>query len=213
MSLIKSESKIQAINEVGCRLDDVLENSRKETYRLEGAVESYKSIIFNLDNLFKTLSGEVDKENIDPPSKRIINSYIDRVRSVVQHNLRAMEEKQKVHAGKLQGFEQAVTIAKKVKDEELGKLQVLKDAITLKLSEAEASKEESQDDEGEEGKIKQKSVGRTPGTRPGPSIKLQRLAEEAVEHIKGSEGTDPDKNDTGDKPVEENKKASKKQKK
>ena len=70
---------------------------------------------------------------------------------------------------------------------------------------------DSQDVNEETGLIKQKAVGRTPGTRPESSIKTQRLAEEAIQEMKSQDASD--KTDEGQQVIEEKTTKPKKQKK
>lgn len=174
MSLLKSEAKLSAVNELGCRLDDVLEGSTQDLYRSEGAVSGLKQAVSSLEGLLKILDKELNDNEVDLNACKIIKSYVDRARITVVNLATNAELNRQSQVGKIQGFQQAVAIAKKYKDEELNKLQMIKTAIDNKLDNSESTSAE----------------GRQSGAPPGPSIKSRRLAEEAAGGIDNSVNLD-----------------------
>lgn len=179
MSLYKSEAKLHAINELGSRLDDALENATKGLYREEGAADALQQALGSFDQLLKVFDKEIDSKNLDIDTSKMLKDYFMRCRSFIMSLSNAAETNKKSYAGKISAFQQSVSIAKKFKDEELQKLQMMRDAIRANMEnpEPEAESEEQ---------------GRRVGQRPQASIKMQRLAEEmrnslAVEPVEATE--------------------------
>lgn len=170
MSLLKSEAKLYAINELGSRLDDALENATKSLYREEGAADTLRQALTSFDQLLKVFDRELVEKNLDVDSTRTLKEYFVRCRSFIVNLVNSAETNRQAAAGKISAFQQSVNIAKKFKDEEVNKLQMMKEAITANMAEAAAS--ETKDSSNEE------PAGRRPGQRPQASIKIQRLAEE-----------------------------------
>lgn len=170
MSLLKSEAKLYAINELGARLDDALENATKGLYREEGAADTLRQALISFDQLLKVFDRELADKNVDIESTKILKEYFIRCRSFLVNLATTAETNKQACAGKISAFQQSVNIAKKFKDEEVGKLQVMRNAIEANMSQDDSSEEK----DGEE------SVGevRRIGQRPQTSIKIQRLAEE-----------------------------------
>lgn len=175
MSLLKSEAKLSAVNELGCRLDDVLEKATQDLYRAEGALAALKQASTSMENLLKILDKELNEKEVDLESCSTIKSYVNRAYITVNNLVSAADNNRQAQAGKIQGFEQAVAVAKKFKDEELNKLQSMQRAIE------ENMKRETETDV---------EIRRTPGTRPGPPIKMRRLAEDAQASQENSEKVD-----------------------
>lgn len=170
MSLLKSEAKLYAINELGSRLDDALENATKSLYREEGAADTLRQALASFDQLLKVFDRELVEKNVDIDSTRTLKEYFMRCRSFLVNLANSAETNKQAAAGKISAFQQSVSIAKKFKDEEVGKLQMMKDAIAANMSESSNSEEKDASEN--------ENVGRRPGQRPQSSIKIQRLAEE-----------------------------------
>lgn len=177
MSLQKVEAKLFAVNELGCRLDDNLEQANKDLYRAEGAVTALKSAVSVLENLMKTVDKDLTEgsNNYDLQQIKDIKKYVDRARQLVANLTNNAETSRLAQTGKVQGFEQAVAVAKKFKDEEMSKVQLLQAAISqgtiLKT---------------EQGLVQVDDGPRIPGIRPGSSIKERRRAEEAAQAANNS---------------------------
>lgn len=169
MNLGKSEVKVEVANEIGCRLDDMLEASQKDLYRLEGAAKAFQSMGQAIDGLFKIVDQEMDEGKFDLEAAAHIKRFIKRAHQMsINLNLQA-ENNRFMQLGRIQGAEQAVNVAKKFKDEELSKALVLQKALEEnRLREANGGLEHT--GEGE----------RPVAIRPGMTLKEQRLAEEAA---------------------------------
>lgn len=169
MNLGKSEVKVEVANEIGCRLDDMLEASQKDLYRLEGAAKAFQSMGQAIDGLFKIVDQEMDEGKFDLEAAAHIKRFIKRAHQMsVNLNLQA-ENNRFMQLGRIQGAEQAVNVAKKFKDEELSKALVLQKALDEnRLRQANGTLEHT--GEGE----------RPVAIRPGMTLKEQRLAEDAA---------------------------------
>jgi hypothetical protein len=201
-SLLKSEVKLSAVNELGCRLDDVLEESNKDLYRAEGAINALKQAVSTIENLMKVLDRELSDNDIDLDSCKTIKSYVDRSRVLLVNLATAAENGRQAHVGKIQGFQQAVAIAKRYREEELNKLALMREAIERNVAELN-SEESSEDTEDRQ--------ARRPGTRPAPAIKARRRAEEFSATLENSQNVDNE--ETGEDSSESSKTKPKKQKK
>lgn len=177
MNFLKSEVKLSAVNELGCRLDDVLETANKDLYRVEGTVTGLRQAVSSIENIMKVFDRELSDGEVDLETSKTIKAYVDRARVVLMNLVTAAENNRQSHVGKIQGFQQAVAIAKKYKDEELNKLQAMKEAIERNANN-ESNQEESD------------RPARQPGERPASPIKMRRLSEETSTTEEKSEITD-----------------------
>jgi len=169
MSLLKSEAKLTAVNELGNRLDDALESATKDLYREEGAVSALRNAAVSLENLVKVVHRDLDEKETDLEVSKMIKSYLERARNNIVNLANVAENNKQAQAGKISAFQQAVSIAKKYRDEEINRQQLLRRALERSLEEENQAKESNEAE----------SAGRSVGTRPGPSIKLRRLSEDA----------------------------------
>lgn len=206
MSLLKSEAKVSAVNELGSRLDDALENATKDLYKEEGAVGALRNAAVSIENLIKVVHKDLDEKETDLEVSKMIKSYLERARNGIVSLANVAENNKQAQAGKLLAFQQAVAIAKKYRDEEINRQHLLKRAI-------ERSIEENKDKEISE----ESTSGRMMGTRPGPSIKLRRLSEDVDQQVeqenKKDADTATDVEQSSTQVVQEVKAKSKKQKK
>lgn len=184
MSLLKSEAKLYAINELGSRLDDALENATKNLYREEGAAEVLRQALTSFDQMLKVFDRELTEKNVDVDSTRTLKEYFMRCRSFLVNLASSADTNRQAAAGKISAFQQSVNIARKFKDEEVSKLQVMRDAIAANMS----APENAEDGDAAAGE----NEGRRPGQRPQSSIKIQRLAEEMRNSLTENKETSPE---------------------
>lgn len=173
MNIGNSEAKIGAVHELGCRLDDNLDAATKDLYRAEGSVAALKQAVTALENLGKIIAKDLDT-SLDAGSMSIeeakkIRDYVDRGRLTIQNLANNAESNRVTQAGKVSAFQHAVSVTKKYKDEEMGKLKLLADAI------ANGSVKKTN-----EGLVHTGEGPRLAGIHPGMSIKERRLAEAAA---------------------------------
>jgi hypothetical protein len=193
MSLLKSEAKLSAVNEIGNRLDDALENATKDLYREEGAVSALRNAAVSVENFIKVVHKDLDEKETDLETSKKIKSYLERVRNNIVGLANVAENNKQAQAGKLGAFQHAVSIAKKYRDEEINRQQILRRALERSIEEENQEKESN----GSE------APGRTVGTRPGPSIKLKRLSEENNISTSVQPSVEPQKEKTEETQIED----------
>lgn len=209
MSLLKSEAKISAVNELGSRLDDALESATKDLYREEGAVAALRNAAVSIENLVKVVHKDLDEKETDLEVSKMIKSYLERARNGIVTLANVAENNKQSQAGKLVAFQQAVSIAKKYRDEEVNRQNILRKAIERSIEENQNQDKDSPEEN---------ATGRAMGTRPGPSIKLRRLSEDAPSAQEQDEKEAPQEDEQSNEQIseqtsEEVKSKSKKQKK
>ena len=193
MSLHKVEAKLVAVNELGCRLDDNLEQASKDLYRAEGAVTALKTAVASIENLLKLVDKELDENsNYDLQQMKDIKRYVDRARHLITNLANNAENNRVVQSGKVQGFEQAVVVAKRFKDEELSKVQLLQAAIS-----------QGAILRSDEGLVHTGEGPRPAGVRPASSIKERRRAEAeaAASSEKSEENTKAEQQEVKEEPT------------
>lgn len=173
MSLLKSEAKLSAVNELGNRLDDALDAATKDLYREEGAVSALRNAAVSVENFIKVVHKELDEKETDLELSKKIKSYLERARNNIVNLANISENNKQMQAGKLSAYQQAVTIAKKYRDEEINRQQIMRKALERSLEEEQKKPLEETE-----------SVGRPVGTRPASSIKLRRLSTDETEKEK-----------------------------
>jgi len=198
MSLLKSEARIAAVNELGSRLDDVLEVASKDLQKEEGAVTALRNAVSALENLMKVVSKDLDDKLVDLETQVVIKKYVDRARSIVASMAASAENSRQAQVGKISAFEHAVGIAKKYRDEEFRKFSAMKVAIEKNL-EADAPGESQNLAEAPDGE----QVRRPVGVRPPPPIKMQRLIADAIAESNSSKVNSPHVDDSHDKVLSE----------
>jgi hypothetical protein len=167
-SLVKSEVKIETVNDLGNRLDDMKEATEKDLYRLEGATKAFQSMGQAIDALFKIVDQEMDEGKFDLEQAEHIKRFIKRAHQMSINLSMQSENNRIMQLGKLQAMDAALGVAKKMREEEMAKVATL--AAALEASKAKAQNGEVVDPD---------DVGRPVGGRM--SIKERRLAEEAAE--------------------------------
>ena len=135
MSLLKSEAKLSAVNEIGNRLDDALENATKDLYREEGAVSALRNAAVSVENFIKVVHKDLDEKETDLETTKKIKSYLERVRNNIVGLANVAENNKQAQAGKLGAFQHAVSIAKKYRDEEINRHQILRRALERSIEE------------------------------------------------------------------------------
>lgn len=149
----KGEVKVGAANELGCRFDDMLESLMKEGHQWEGAIAALRKAESAAVALSAHVDKEVDEGKLDLEQSKLVKLWLGRAAQAT-HNLFLNAQNQVlVTQGKVNGLTSVVALTKKYRDEEEMKVRVA-------VAQVESHKRE-------------------PEGRPGPTIKEQRLAEEA----------------------------------
>lgn len=176
MNLQKIEAKLGAVNEIGCRLDDNLEGAQRDFYRTEGASIALKQAINSYDTLVLSVDKELDEnDSLDLETVKIIKKYLEKGRALLGGLQQTAENNKIVQSGKVQGFELAVSVAKKYRDEEVMKIQRIKESIESgeieKDGESLVQKDILHPKE-------EKTPRRPTGVRPAKTLKEIRKSEE-----------------------------------
>lgn len=130
MNPIKSRIKIEAINELGIKCDDMREALQREIFRKEGYLAALNEIQQStLRSLFERVDGDRDAEKFDLPTSTLIKDYLAKVHAALD-NLRLNNERQRVLAeGRIVGLQDAIAVAKKARDSEQSRLAALEEQL------------------------------------------------------------------------------------
>lgn len=159
MNLDKSDVKVGAANEIGCRLDDMLESQTKDLYRHEGMVTAFRAGALAVENLEKLIDAEMDEGKVELETAVLLKRWVARARHVLTNLSQQADNNRIMQTGKISAMESAVAATKKFKEEEMARAATLRVALQAK----QAAGDHVVADE----------IG-----RPGMTIKEQRLAEE-----------------------------------
>lgn len=178
MSIDKTDIKVGAAHEIGCRLDDVLDGATKDMYRLEGAASAFQQATKSIESLMKIVDKDLDGDKIDLETIKIIKSYVQRAHNAMTNLASQAETNKLTQSGKVQAMQKAIEITKKFKDEELNKAQNLRTAYVRMKEQLEAREKNSTDSTGTV--IDDEKLPRPTGMRPGLSIKERRKLDAAT---------------------------------
>lgn len=170
MNLGKAEVKIDVANELGCRLDDMLEGAQKELYRVEGSIRAFQAMGQAIDGLMKIVDQEMDEGKFDLDGAAHIKRFVKRAHQMTINLTLQSENNRFMQMGRIQGAEMSVQVTKKFKDDEISKVATLQKALEENRAKSANGSHEMVADDGP----------RPVATRPGASIKERRLAEETV---------------------------------
>ena len=158
MSVEKSELRAAGMHEIGMRMDDLLAAAEQEVLRCEGASVALLQANKAIGDLNAHVDLDVTEGKYDLEAAKLVKLYLSRAAQAVQ-NLGMLANNQRIaSAGQVQAFKISVQVTKKMHDSEISKLE----------SVAAAESEPARD-----------IRSRQAGMRPAPTIKEQRLAEEA----------------------------------
>lgn len=152
MSLEKTKLRSAAMNEVGNRLDDVLEATKSEMHRAEGGMATATKALERSLQLTTLVDKDLDDGLIDIEGAKLAKGYLARVQSAMKSLVLEEEKRRNVAQGMVMGLDRAVKETKTMLDREDAKI-VVPETVP----------------------VAQRSVG----GRPSGTIKEQRLAEEA----------------------------------
>lgn len=164
MNLDKSDVKVGTANEIGCRLDDMLEANTRELHRFEGAVTALRTGASAIENLEKAVDRELDEGKIpDLETAVLIKKWTGRMHQALTNLAMQADNNRVMQTGKISAMQGAVEVTRKFREEEMNRAATLRTA--LEQNKARASDH----------------VVAEVGDRPGLSIKERRLAEAASE--------------------------------
>lgn len=127
---IKSQIKIEAINELGVKCDDMREALRREVLRKEGYLAALNEIQQStLRSFFERVDRDRDAEKFDLPTSTLIKDYLAKVHAALD-KLRLNNEHQRVLVeGRIVGLQDAIAVAKKARDTEQSRLTMLEEQL------------------------------------------------------------------------------------
>lgn len=161
--------KLNTAHEIGCRLDDMLENSNKDLYRAAGAIEALKQMLTVLEDLPKVIDKDLDDGQFELDVAAIAKSYIIRAQTAAKGMLSNSETNKMLMQGRINAMSQAVRMVKEFGDAEKRRDDAMKAAYDQALKRAREEIEKVQDAQADE----QRKIGE----RPSSSLKMKRLAE------------------------------------
>ena len=153
----KGEIKAATVHELGCKFEDMLEASKQDESRNDGA----KTALFAASKKVLELQVHVDKDlddgafgDVDGPLAvaALIKKYLTRAAAVLESGAVSAENHRLISQGRMMAFGQMIENMKKIRDMELAK--------------------------SEQRKLAEPSERHTTGVHPGPALKEQRLTEE-----------------------------------
>lgn len=162
MNLLKSELKQMVTSEVGARVEDALEVAQRELFTLEAKKVAFHEGARAVEALMASVDKDIDEGKMDLPVAEIVKRYLSRSVNALQNMSQQAANFTVAQSGKVQGLQQTVSLLKAIVDDERKKLEQMRAAMVAEVSSP------------------------SDGARPPPTIKQQRLAEEA-EALKAAE--------------------------
>jgi cell division FtsZ-interacting protein ZapD len=153
-SLLKSEVKISTAQEIGIRMDDLLEQARQEVQNTSGALAALNEATRAISKLLDIAEEDITNETLDIAAGKSVSFYINRAITILENLSRHTGNMQITANGRVQAYERAVQSVSAYQETERDRLRAL-------LAHIEKTGKDN-----------------TEATRPDPSLKEQRLAEE-----------------------------------
>lgn len=159
MGVEKSELKLAVLENLGCKSDDILESVERELHRAEGAIQALSLGSKAVRQLAQLVDDDLDKERYDIETATKVKEYLDRAGTLLDSMAQKATNQRMTGAGRVEMATQFVQFLKKEHDLE---------ALKKKSFEIRDEDDDS-------------PSSRPVGQRPAPSIKQQRLEEQANE--------------------------------
>jgi len=166
MSVLKSELKQLVTHEIGVRVEDAHEAAKRELAVLEGRQAAFADGAKAMEALVGFMNKEVEEGKLELPLADAARRWVTRGGHALLNLSKQAEIHRSEQTGKVRGLEQTVALLKNMLDAEKAKSDALKQTSVGSL---EVSEED-----------KSRPVSRPVGEHPKPTIKAQRLAEEAA---------------------------------
>lgn len=127
MSIEKAEIKIGTVNQIGSKLDDMLEQSEAEMRRCEGAKGSLRQAAKAISDLTAHVNKDVDEGRLDFGEETLkvaaeINRWIQRCSAVAENLAVKAEVAFLINQGKADGLRASVQVASQIKQQEEQKI-------------------------------------------------------------------------------------------
>lgn len=164
MSAEKSDIKINVANDLGARIEDMLEAARAEVVRYEGASMALSQAGKACVGMMAHVDKDLSDGSYDIPTGTCVKRYIERCANSAA-GLQAQAENARVMAlGKIQALTAGVGILDKYREEEASKAKRLREAVAAGTVIVEG---------GEPTKVAN-GKGHVVGARPGATVKELR---------------------------------------
>lgn len=134
MSIEKAELKKAVAHEIGCRLDDLREGAEREVHAYDGARKAFSQGSKSVTELLKHVEKEMDEgafNDLDGPLAvaAIIKKYVQRAANLLDNMQMNAEANHLKAQGKVEALAAAVSVPKKLWDEEHHKVEVARTAL------------------------------------------------------------------------------------
>jgi len=170
MTLAKTQIKRDAFNQVGNRLDDMLEDIEKAKLKAEGASVAVSGLSTKVEALYEYVNKDLDEGVIkDIAVAKLVKTYITRALDICGESSKAADRTRLKLSAKAEGISASLFEVKKLFDHEDA---TLRQAIFLARNAEDAPKSKILD-----------TTTSIDDRRPSPSIKAQRQAEEIIQKI------------------------------
>lgn len=156
MSLDKSEIKLSVLHDLGCRLDDLLEEAQNERLRADGASSALVQASKAITRLTSLVDDDVEKKRYDDDTAAKVKEYLDRCAVLIDSMALNTRNHRIATVGRGEAFDVVVKVLKKEHDAEIEKRSALSD----------------------------NAEKRPIGQRPADTLKQQRLSEDVQKPVK-----------------------------
>lgn len=156
MSVLKSEVKIATTQEIGVRMDDLLDEAQGEVHRAMGGQSALMEAVKQVQLLHGHVDKDIDESKYDLDVGSKIKLYVTRAVTILESMSQQLSNVQFTKRGKVEALQRVVHQIKSIQDAEKTKLESLQ---TVPPENQLANKE------------------RVIGQHPGQSLKDLRLAE------------------------------------
>lgn len=172
MRIEKAETKIAVASDIGAKIEDMLDATKKEVGRWEGSVSAFSQASKAIEGLGAHVDKDVEEGLYDLEAAKIVKRYLERAANATK-NLGTQAEANRITTlGKVAALDVTVKVVAKYRDDETKKVEEFLEAVRSGRVQIENGAPATN------GAPVEVSV------RPPTTIKAQRLAEEAAEKAK-----------------------------
>jgi len=170
MSVSKAQMKQSILQNIGSKVDDMLEGVEKQRNAHNGAKQALAQIASNIAGLAKLAEKEHEEgtlpDSFGLPELGVLKRFIGRAQMMAETAAQNQENLEISTGGKVEALAQVVRVLKKEHDAEAAKEQAIKDLLVTG-DHAVVSLDDARTQGGQ----------RPTGLRPAPSIAAERRAE------------------------------------
>jgi hypothetical protein len=115
---LKSEIKMGTAHELGCRIEDTLEATKKLVHQYAGAATALQQAAKAIEALTSHIDKDVDAQTYDLETAAHIKKYIGRAAQIAQNLAIQSDNLRQLNSGKTEGLDLAIQLTKKLYEEE-----------------------------------------------------------------------------------------------